>query len=41
MIFDIDVVTLRGKQGDKQDLGVAPDGLPDCRVRVCTHVVGE
>lgn len=30
---------LRGEQGDEQDLGVAPDRLPDCRVRVSTHVV--
>lgn len=41
MILEIETAILRGKQGDEQDLGVAPDGLPDCRVRVCTHIVSE
>ena len=32
---------LRGEQSDEQDLGVALDRLPDCRVRVITHAVGD
>jgi hypothetical protein len=34
-------MTLRGEESDEQDLGIPLDRLPNRRVRVRTHVVGE